>query len=104
MSVRIDHRLCINCGKCAAVCPGNLIKRNPDGKIFLRRPDDCWSCTSCLKECPVGAISLFLGPELGGRGSTLQAGLREGAIDWKITAPDGSIRIITTNTKESNKY
>ncbi|MDD3165092.1 MAG: 4Fe-4S dicluster domain-containing protein [Oscillospiraceae bacterium] len=68
----IDHRLCINCGKCADVCPYHAI-------VQMRRPceqacgmnaicsdelgraqidhDRCVSCGQCLVSCPFGAIA-----------------------------------------------
>ena len=73
-----DPDLCIDCGKCAIVCPHDAIKMNvftpdaldgaPDGflaKPFRARelegdhlltiqvaPDDCTGCTVCVGQCP----------------------------------------------------
>ena len=38
MSIVINKELCKNCGKCANVCPGSLIKRDEDGQIFMKYP------------------------------------------------------------------
>ena len=51
MSIFIDKEKCKKCGKCAAVCPGSLIGKNPDGTACMRYPKDCWGCSSCIKEC-----------------------------------------------------
>lgn len=59
MSIVINKELCKNCGKCANVCPGSLIKRDEDGQIFMKYPKDCWGCSSCIKECAFDAISLY---------------------------------------------
>ena len=50
MSIAIDAKQCVGCGKCRMVCPGSLIHMNQDGKAFIKYPKDCWGCTSCLKE------------------------------------------------------
>ena len=42
MSIFIDKEKCKKCGKCAAVCPGSLIGKNPDGTACMRYPKDCW--------------------------------------------------------------
>ena len=58
MSIAINAKQCVGCGKCSMVCPGSLIHMNADGKAFIKYPKDCWGCTSCLKECAVHAIRL----------------------------------------------
>ena len=40
-------------------CPGTLISLGSDGKAEIK-DQRCWGCTSCLKECPVQAIEMFL--------------------------------------------
>ena len=71
MSVRILQNKCVGCGKCLSVCPGNLLKKGEDGKVYIRNIRDCWGCTACLKECHTGAILYFLGADMGGMGSML---------------------------------
>ena len=44
---------------CIEACPGNLIKKNSDGKAYMLHERDCWGCTSCIKECKTGAIEVF---------------------------------------------
>ena len=46
---------CINCGRCAEICPANAItKENP------RKTDTvlCIDCLACVKECPAGARAI----------------------------------------------
>lgn len=64
MSIFIDKEKCKKCGKCAAVCPGSLIGKNPDGTACMRYPKDCWGCSSCIKECKFGAIAYTLAQTL----------------------------------------
>jgi adenylylsulfate reductase subunit B len=103
MSIRINSASCVGCGKCAEVCPGNLI-RISDRKAEIKREKDCWGCTSCLKECKTGAILFFLGADIGGRGSVLSVKEEGENRIWTVTAGDGTKKIITVNTKESNRY
>ena len=69
MSIFIDKEKCKKCGKCAAVCPGSLIGKNPDGTACMRYPKDCWGCSSCIKECKFGAIALNLISDISCKGS-----------------------------------
>ena len=68
----IDKSKCINCGKCAAVCPYSAIynrKRpcqnackigaismNEDGTVKIDN-SKCISCGACVYQCPFGALS-----------------------------------------------
>ena len=104
MSISIDKNKCIGCGKCHDVCPGTLIKQDENGKAYIRYPRDCWGCTSCLKECPVYAISFFLGADIGGNGSLMHTEKHGDDLDWIINFTDGRTSVIRVNTKSSNKY
>jgi adenylylsulfate reductase subunit B len=104
MSIAIDKEKCVGCGKCRNVCPGTLIKLDEGGKAFIKYPKDCWGCTSCIKECPVYAISFYLGADIGGMGSRVHTEEDGDILRWVIEKPDGSVNEIDINRKESNKY
>ncbi len=85
-------------------CPGNLIKRGQDGKAFLRHPEECWGCTSCLKECRFDAIRFFLGADIGGRGSLMHT-VQEGPLThWIIERSNQDDIVITVDKRNSNQY
>ena len=104
MSIRIQSETCIGCGKCLDVCPGNLIKRGEDGKAYIRHPQDCWGCTSCVKECRENAICLYLGIDMGGCGGRLNVEKKGQIWNWKIEVPDGQIHIIDVDQSDANNY
>lgn len=109
MSIAIDKALCIGCGRCADICPGNLIrmKKTQEAEArtaYLKFPNACWSCTSCMKECPVGAISLTLPLAAGGRGGKLTARRQKNITTWTVRKPDGRDVKIETDTAEANRY
>lgn len=68
---RIDHDLCVNCGKCYEVCPYHSVVKIPvpceeacpvgaiskdeKGKEHIDR-EKCISCGKCLASCPFGAV------------------------------------------------
>lgn len=104
MSIIIDKDKCRKCGKCTEVCPGSLIKKDEDGKAFIKYPKDCWGCCSCIKECQFDAIGLYLGADIGGMGSRMTVKSRDHFLDWNIRKTDGSIETIIIDKKESNKY
>lgn len=104
MSIKIASQNCIKCGKCIEVCPGSLLYKDESGKACIRYPKDCWGCTSCLKECKAGAISYYLGADIGGTGTVLYTKLEGHYLHWHIIKPDGEEKVITVNQKESNKY
>ena len=104
MSIRIQKSKCVGCGKCIEACPGNLIKKDKENKAFIRQVRDCWGCTSCIKECHFGAIGLFLGADIGGRGSVMTVKSTEDTLTWNIEKRDGTTEQILINKKEANKY
>ncbi len=104
MSIAINKEKCIGCKKCLSVCPGSLIKFGEDKKAFIKYPKDCWGCTSCVKECKVGAISLYLGADIGGRGSKLTIETEGDIVHWKMKESNGMLHTIDINSKDSNKY
>ena len=104
MSVVINRSMCVACGKCEDVCPGNIIRSDDSGKRYVSDPSDCWSCASCMKECPAQAIRMILPPEIDGHGGEMSLLQKKHITKWKIKKKDGSITEITTDTKEANKY
>ena len=51
--VRIDHKICTQCGACVKACPSEAAKGIVESK---KMPADCFSCGRCLNVCPVDAI------------------------------------------------
>ncbi len=103
MSIAINKNNCIGCKKCVNVCPGSLIKIE-EGKAYIKYPKDCWGCSSCIKECPTGAISLYLGADIGGMGSKLTVDTDGDIVHWKIQKSNGDSEVIEVNRKDSNQY
>lgn len=104
MSIAINKRKCTGCQKCLLVCPGSLIKLTEEKKAYIKYPKDCWGCSSCLKECSFGAISLYLGADIGGMGSKLVAKMEGDIIHWEVHKTNGEIAVIDVNRQESNQY
>lgn len=104
MSIAVDKRKCIGCGRCRDVCPGSLIKQDENNKAYIKYPKDCWGCTSCIKECPVYAITFYLGADMGGRGSRLHTEKHGDILSWIVEKQNGETTVVDINQKESNKY
>jgi len=104
MSIQIQKTDCTGCGKCIEACPGNLIKKDSEGKACIRHPRDCWGCTSCVKECAKGAILFYLSVDVGGKGSTLSVSEKDDIRIWEIKSPYGNSKSIRVNKKDANKY
>jgi nitroreductase/NAD-dependent dihydropyrimidine dehydrogenase PreA subunit len=54
---RVDERLCIQCGECAADCPAGVIMME-ELPVF-NEEGGCYRCQHCLAICPTGAISIL---------------------------------------------
>ncbi|HWR09762.1 ferredoxin family protein [Sporomusa sp.] len=104
MSIRIDSQKCSGCGKCREVCPGSLLSAGSSGKTEITAPQDCWGCTSCLKECTYRAIQYYLGADIGGRGSLLYTRQDGSVLYWIVVQPDGRERIIPVDKNQANAY
>ena len=103
MSIAINAKQCVGCGKCSMVCPGSLIHMNADGKAFIKYPKDCWGCTSCLKECAVHAIRFYLGADMGGMGSLVHTEKEGDVLRWIIDHPDGKpVRSVSIPNRRTN--
>jgi adenylylsulfate reductase subunit B len=71
---------------------------------MILRPEECWGCTSCLKECRFGAIRFFLGADIGGQGSQVYVE-KEGPLShWIVEPPEGEPITITVDSRNSNQY
>ena len=55
---KIDEKVCVGCGICEMICPGDVIVMNDSGKARIGYPQDCWTCFSCELSCPVKAIDV----------------------------------------------
>lgn len=104
MSIKINKDKCIKCNLCLNICPGNLIGLDENGRAEIIYPKDCWGCCSCVKECQYDAISLYLGADIGGKGSLLNIKKQGDILNWKIEKANGNEVIIQVDSKESNKY
>jgi adenylylsulfate reductase subunit B len=104
MSIRINRSACVGCGKCTEVCPGHLLRIGADGRAEIRIPEDCWGCASCLKICPAGAIAMYLGADIGGRGAELSVEEKKSYYIWTVRKADGEKIRIPVNRMDANKY
>lgn len=103
MSIRINQKNCIGCGRCAEVCPGSLIRMR-NGKADIRYEEDCWGCASCVKECRTGAIDFFLGADLGGGDVCMKVRKTGSVLNWDFYRENDLMRTITVKTEEANRY
>jgi adenylylsulfate reductase subunit B len=94
----------VGCGRCIESCPGNLIKKDSNGKAVIKHIRDCWGCTSCLKECMADAIVFYLGADVGGKGSTMTVKNSGDISTWKVVDLSGNVQTIEVNKKDANKY
>lgn len=104
MSIRIDRTRCVGCGMCADICPGNLFARNADRTVSLDRPEECWGCAACLKECRHGAIAYFLGADMGGTGAELRVEYSGPLSHWTVHRPGQESVTITVDRRRANGY
>ncbi|MGP1507565.1 MAG: selenium-dependent xanthine dehydrogenase [Sphaerochaeta sp.] len=49
----VDLRMCTNCGKCRDVCPFSVIIESPK-HVSMK----CLACGKCVKACPMGVLSI----------------------------------------------
>ncbi|MDR2801268.1 MAG: 4Fe-4S binding protein [Desulfovibrio sp.] len=104
MSIALDAALCSGCGRCAEVCPGGLLALGSDGRARNLRPGECWNCAACVKECRRGALSLYLSPQIGGRGAAMRATRLGTVLRWEIIFPDGRSRFICVDSTRPDGY
>lgn len=53
--MKIDEEACINCGKCAKVCPSLAIVKEEKHHSIIK--NECLVCRECVDACPNGAIA-----------------------------------------------
>lgn len=104
MAVKINRKKCVGCSRCTQVCPGNLLQLDDEKKVKIWDPKECWDCAACMKECPVNAMKMYLFPEVGGNGSTLQVIEDEEAMTWMIKEKGIVVDKIKVQKKDSNKF
>ena len=51
---------CVQCGKCARVCPQQAITKNPKG-VYMVNKNLCISCGECVRQCPFHVMVLVPG-------------------------------------------
>ncbi|MGD9201574.1 MAG: 4Fe-4S binding protein [Chitinispirillia bacterium] len=51
--IKIDRRLCDDCGTCVSVCAENALRI-----VYILKKNDnlCTECGKCIQVCPFGAI------------------------------------------------
>ena len=54
----VDIRMCINCGKCREACPFSVLVEDTD----INATKKCLACGECVKACPMGVLSLYKPP------------------------------------------
>lgn len=104
MSIMIDKKQMYRLRKMLYGMSGKSYKKDGDNKAFIKYPKDCWGCTSCIKECPMHAISFYLGADIGGMGSKVHTEENGDILKWVIEKYDGTVSEIDIDRKESNKY
>lgn len=61
--LHVDQATCIKCGRCAAVCPSEVIGMEKDGPEQIG--PNCISCGQCVAVCPVAALDNVRAPLAG---------------------------------------
>ena len=57
MTIHIDLNTCIQCGRCAKVCPSEILRQEAVGKpIEIHRPEHCIGCGHCVDVCPTSSL------------------------------------------------
>ena len=51
----VKTNVCIQCGKCARVCPEGAISQNAKGTYIINKKL-CVGCGKCVEACPMGVM------------------------------------------------
>ena len=54
--------------------------------------------------CPVHAVSLYLGADIGGMGSRMTVKKEGSLLHWTVTHPDQTTETITVDSRDANQY
>jgi NAD-dependent dihydropyrimidine dehydrogenase PreA subunit len=59
----LDAGKCTGCGKCAEVCPHEVLRIEAANgrRAFIADKDACMECGACAKNCPVAAVTVRAG-------------------------------------------
>ena len=53
----INTETCIKCGKCARVCPSQIITQETKGSaVKVQNVENCIVCGHCVAVCPTGSV------------------------------------------------
>lgn len=55
----VDIKMCINCGKCREACPFGVMVEDTDSNVTKK----CLACGTCVKACSMGVLSLYSPPQ-----------------------------------------
>lgn len=62
--IKVEEKLCIQCGSCIRTCPAGLITKNVFPVPIENSWDQCIDCGHCVIVCPTGAMhQRAMGPE-----------------------------------------
>lgn len=57
VTIRIEEKSCIRCGRCVAVCPSKIFTQaEPKGAIGLQNIPNCIRCGHCVAGCPTASV------------------------------------------------
>ena len=57
MTIHIDPNTCILCGRCAKVCPSEILRQAEKGKpIEIQKAEHCIACGHCVDVCPTSSV------------------------------------------------